>query len=97
MSEQPNLLAGETLVTLAEAANDFGGITVPISTVRKYVYAGVQGVKLESVFINRRFTSKEAILRFIALRQGGEPVKTKTIGYTQEEVEAKLRKHKIIK
>ena len=29
---------GEKLITLAEAAADFGGIEIPISTVRKYAY-----------------------------------------------------------
>jgi hypothetical protein len=63
-------LSDETLLTLEDAAKDFGGKAISIATVRKYVYRGVKGVKLETIFINRRYTSEEAIQRFIAQRQG---------------------------
>jgi hypothetical protein len=36
--QKVNPLVGETLVTLAQAAEDFGGITIPVSTMRDYVY-----------------------------------------------------------
>ena len=62
-------LCGETLITLAEAAKDFGGVSIPLVTLKNYIYQGVQGLKLESIMINRRYTSKEAIQRFIAKRQ----------------------------
>jgi hypothetical protein len=60
-----NRLLNEQLVTLAEAAKDFAGVAVPASTVKRYVYYGVNGVKLETVQVNKRYTSKEAIQRFI--------------------------------
>jgi hypothetical protein len=89
-------LLGETLVTIAEAAKDFGGIQIPINTLRNYIYQGVQGVKLESIFINRRLTSREAILRFIARRQGHSPERP-IVTESQKEIEEGLRKHGIIK
>jgi hypothetical protein len=33
-----NRLVNEQLVTLAEAAKDFAGVAVPLSTVKRYVY-----------------------------------------------------------
>ena len=68
-SKISNVLSDETLITLADAAKDFGGISIPLVTLKNYIYQGVQGLKLESVLINRRYTSKEAIQRFIAKRQ----------------------------
>ena len=63
------LLCDETLITLSEAAKDFGGVAIPLVTLKNYIYQGVQGLKLESIMINRRYTSKEAIQRFITRRQ----------------------------
>ena len=98
MNEQ-NPLIGETLISLAEAAHDFGGVSIPLNTVQKYVYQGVKGLKLESISINGRYTSKEAILRFIERKQNPdwklEPPKTKRM--SSSEIEAGLRKHKIKK
>jgi hypothetical protein len=96
MSEQPpNLLSGETLITLDEAAKNFGGCSVPISTVRNYIYYGTRGVKLETVFINRRYTSREAIQRFIEKRQHPQIEKPKAKRMTQEQVDAGLKRHGI--
>ena len=93
-----NSLLGETLITVAEAAQDFGGIEIPLRTVRKYIYEGVQGLKLESININGRYTSKEAIQRFIERKQNYEqPVKPKVPRMSQAEVEAGLRRHGIIR
>ena len=92
-------LNGETLITLAEAAADFGGISIPINTVKKYIYRGFQGIKLESVSINNRYTSREAIQRFIEHKQNpGQPVeKPKIKRMSQREVEAGLRRHGLVK
>ena len=62
---KPHCLYGETLITLAEAAKDFGGVPISLSTIKKYVYRGVDGLKLESVSLNGRYTSREALNRFI--------------------------------
>ena len=98
MSNQNNLLSGETLITLAEAADDFGGVSVPYATVRNYVYRGIKGLKLESVCLNKKFTSKEAIQRFIERKQnlGLPQEKSRIKPMTQEQVEAGLRRHGIV-
>ena len=92
-------LSGEHLISLDEAAQDFGGVAIPLATVRKYVYRGLRGVKLESVNINRRFTSREAIQRFIERKQGDcqkrKPLKVRQM--TQAEVDAGLKKYGLIK
>jgi hypothetical protein len=92
-------LQGESLITLAEAAADFGGRSVSLSTVKKYVYRGVDGLKLESISIDGRLTSKEAICRFIARRQnrGHLPVKPRGEQWSQARVEETLRRHGIKK
>lgn len=96
--QQANLLQRETLITLVDAAKDFGGLSIPISTVRSYIYNGVHGVKLESVFINRRYTSKEAITRFIEKRQNPQThIKPKTERMTQAQVDAGLKRHGIVR
>ena len=100
MSDQNNHpLSGETLITLAKAAEDFGGVPIPISTLRMYIYQGVGGLKLESVRINGRYTSKEAITRFIERRQNtNRPLEKPRIRQmTQAEIEAGLRRHGLVK
>jgi hypothetical protein len=93
---QTSPLSGETLITLDEAAEDFGGHPVPISTVRNYIYYGTRGVKLETVLINRRYTSKEAIQRFLENRQKpSQPTKPKMVRLTQEQVDAGLKRYGI--
>jgi len=97
--EYPHPLFGETLITLVEAAKDFGGIPVPISTVRDYVYHGVKGLKLESISINGRYTSKEAIQRFIGRKQTlGQPFEKPPVKrLTQAQVDAGLRRYGLVK
>jgi hypothetical protein len=92
-----NQIVGETLITLAEAAQDFGGISIPVNTVQKYVYQGVKGLKLESISINGRYTSREAIVRFIERKQdhNGKPQPPKIRKLPQSEVDARLRKYGI--
>ena len=84
--------------SLAEAADDFGGVSVPYATVRNYVYRGIKGLKLESVCLNKKFTSKEAIQRFIERKQnlGQMQEKSRIKPMTQEQVEAGLRRHGIV-
>ena len=91
-------LNGETLITLAEAAADFGGVPIPISTVKKYVYRGFQGIKLESVSLNYRYTSREAIQRFIERKQNPKQSveKPKIKRMSQQEVDAGLRRHGLV-
>jgi len=92
-------LTGETLVTLPEAAKDFGGVTISLATLKKYLYTGLAGHKLESIKINRRYTSKEAIQRFITQQQNNDIVSTppKVKPLTSAQIEAGLRRYGIIK
>ena len=48
-SQKVNPLEGENLLTLHEAAEDFGGVSIPYNTVKLYAYQGVKGTKLDSV------------------------------------------------
>jgi hypothetical protein len=91
-----NPLLNEQLLTLAEAAKDFAGVAVPLSTVKRYVYYGVNGVKLETVQVNKRYTSKEAIQRFIERKQHPrwKPTKKDT---SRAQEDADLRRFGIIK
>jgi hypothetical protein len=99
MSDSQNPLIGETLLTLDDAAKDFGGVTIPYNTLKLYAYQGVGGVKLETVYINKRYTSKEAILRFIDRRQSHKqkPEKPKVPKLTQRQVDTGLRRHGIVR
>ena len=90
-------LSGETLISLRDAAANFGGVAIPLRTVRNYVYKGVRGLKLESVSINGRYTSKEAIQRFLERKQ--IPVRSElpvTKKMTQDEVLAGLKRHGLV-
>ena len=92
------LLQDEILMTLVEAAEDFGGVVIPLRTVRFYVYEGVNGVKLETIRINRRYTSKEAIQRFLERRHGITPSKKPKIQrLTQAQIDAGLKRHGLVK
>jgi flagellar biosynthesis component FlhA len=96
--EKVNTLLDETLITLKEAAEDFAGVKIPLNTVQKYVYQGVKGLKLESISINGRYTSKEAIRRFIEQKQElQQPPKIKRKSLTQTQTDAILKRYKIIK
>jgi hypothetical protein len=96
--QKTNPLLGEALITLAEAAQDFGGIEIPLRTVKKYVYDGVQGLKLESIKINGRYTSKEAIQRFIERKQNsGQPEKPKKPRMTQAEIDAARKRYGFVR
>lgn len=85
LENNPLRLLEETLITLYDAAADFGGAVISIATVRSYVYQGWQGIKLETIMLNRRYTSEEAILRFLERIQSlhQQPQKTKTQNVTQ--------------
>ena len=93
-------ILGETLITLNEAADDFGGVRIPVPTLVRYINSGYKGVKLESIKINKRYTSKEAIKRFITRKQDADnpPERPRRVDYmTPEQVQEGLRRHKIIK
>ena len=91
-------LIGETLVTLKEAAKDFGGVEVPMPTLLRWVKTGYKGLKLETVNINKLYTSKEAIKRFIEQKQnsGVVVIEPRVPRMSQAEVDTVLRRHGII-
>jgi len=62
-------MLNENLITLKEASENFSGAAIPLATIKRWVYKGCDGVKLETVLLNRLYTSKEAIQRFIQRRQ----------------------------
>ena len=62
-------LIGEKLITLEHAAKSFPGNRgrhTHISTVYRWANSGIRGVRLETMVVGgRRYTSEEAIARFI--------------------------------
>ena len=89
----------ETLLPLSEAAEDFNGVKIPLKTIRRWVYGGYKGLRLETVNINKIYTSKEAILRFIEQKQNLDQPSTKlkiSGNLTSAQVEKELRRHGII-
>jgi hypothetical protein len=63
-------LIDETLIPIAEAGNQF---PVPISRakIERMIRKGARGIVLETILIgDRRFSSKEAIRRFLENSQG---------------------------
>lgn len=71
----------ERLLTIAEAARSLPG-RPHIASVWRWVNRGIQGQRLESIKVGgKRFTSAEAIARFIdrtTAAADGEPVPTRT-------------------
>ena len=60
-------LSRETLIPLTQAAKLIPGCGVHISTLHRWRLRGIRGVRLETILIGgKRFTSVEAIDRFIA-------------------------------
>lgn len=63
----------ETLIDFASAARELPGRAVCIQTLHRWRLRGVRGAKLESCIIGgRRFTSREAVARFIAGQNASE-------------------------
>jgi len=93
-------LFDETLIPIAEACKQ---LPVPVSRskIERMWRTGVRGVHLETVLIgDRRFTSKEAIRRFLENSQGSQNkhpsealIKPKRRVMTDEEVEAARDKY----
>jgi hypothetical protein len=65
----------ETIIAFSEARNAFPGIDrrLSLATLHRWRLNGVRGVKLETVLIGgMRYTSREAIARFIAAQNADE-------------------------
>ena len=64
----------ETLLTFSQAARQIPG-RPGISTIHRWWRRGVRGIKLATTLVGgRRYTSSEAIARFIAVAQGQPPL-----------------------
>ena len=85
-------LADETLVLLKEASPYFPA-TVSRGWLERMIRNGTRGVKLETFFFcNKRYTSKEAIRRFLERTQNSGNVKQETIRPRQKRrTEAELK------
>ena len=56
----------ETLIPLAQARDAFPGRYVGMASLHRWSLTGIRGVKLETLVVGgRRFTSQQAIARFI--------------------------------
>ena len=63
----------ENLVHFAEATRAFPGRTLCLQTLHRWRLRGVRGVRLETCLVgNLRFTSREAISRFLAAQNVDE-------------------------
>lgn len=64
----------EDLLTLRDARSEFpGGRRLGLATIQRWRLHGVRGVKLETLLIGgSRYTSREAIARFIAAQNGAD-------------------------
>ena len=73
IKNSPRLL-DETLVPLKETGAKHFPVPCSYQTVRRCVQWGWNGITLESVTVgSRRFTSKEAIARFLSAQAGAQP------------------------
>lgn len=73
-----NQIVNETLLKLEQARSEFPGRNrLGLSTLHRWRLKGVRGVRLETCLIGgQRFTSQEAIERFIAAQNAAdEPVR----------------------
>lgn len=69
-----NDLTKEVLLKLNEARSEFpGGKRLSLATLHRWRLPGIRGVRLETVLIGgMRYTSREAIARFIAAQNAAD-------------------------
>lgn len=66
--EENPALAQEQLLTLNEARGRFP-VRISLSAIWRKIRKGSRGVKLETIYLGRRYTSVEAIARYIERTQ----------------------------
>ncbi|MCA9057569.1 MAG: DUF1580 domain-containing protein [Planctomycetaceae bacterium] len=67
----------EKLITLGEACREFPPRGVSNATIARWIQKGVKGIRLETILLgSRRYTSREAILRFIGALNSESHVET---------------------
>lgn len=84
----------ETLIPFAEARTAFpGGKRLSLATLHRWRLHGVRGTRLETCLIGgMRYTSREAIARFIARQNASEaPTPSITPAQRQRQAEAAQR------
>ena len=75
----PEIL-GESLIDLTEATKYLFPVKCSRATIERWVRRGSRGIRLETVLIaNRRYTSKQAVQRFLANQQYTEPEKAEVV------------------
>ena len=98
--EENPALADETLIPMQEACEAFP-VKVSRAYLERMIRKGTRGVRLETIFLaNRRYTSKEAIRRFIGRTQNvplEKPVPVKPATMTTGELEAARKKYNLPK
>lgn len=81
----------EELITSKEACSEFpGSQRISLAKLNRLWFKGIKGITLESIVIaGRRYTSREAILRFIAAQNADEtPIPTITSAQRRRQSEA---------
>ena len=94
--DSPELL-GETLVSLTEACKCFP-IACSRSALERWIRKGIRGIVLESLFLcGKRFTSKEAIDRFVRNQLQVEPKRAepKRGNKSKQEIAEASKKYKL--
>ena len=86
----------ETLLTLCESRTAFpGGKRLALATLHRWKLKGVHGVRLETILIGgMRYTSREAISRFIAAQNADEST-VPTISPAQRSRQAKAAQQEL--
>jgi hypothetical protein len=87
-------LSSETAIAVNKSPAQIPG-RPHVSTVWRWVLTGVRGIKLETFVVGcQRFTTKQAIERFIAAttaRANGEPLPTRTPRQRERAIDAAER------
>lgn len=82
----------EDLIQFGEAARCFPGKPVAIQTLHRWRLHGVRGAKLETILIGGlRYTSKQAIDRFVEAQNSGQPAAALTPSQRRRQSEAARR------
>ena len=88
-------VANETVITLGEACRVVQPHGVSTATMARWIQRGVRGAKLATVLIGgRRFTSREAINRFISAQNADESP-TPTVSPAQRTRQAKAAQQEL--
>lgn len=88
----------EDLITLAYASQNFPGRPVALQTIHRWRLNGVRGVKLETCLIGGiRYTSHQAIQRFIEAQNAGPSETTPTISPSQRQRQSAAARQELAK